>query len=142
MPVRLSDAAIRGLKPGAEIRDSLAPGLVVRVQRRDPVFTYVYKREGRVTRVTLGKYPGMTEATFEEAGWRRLNPLVFSRIEHDGPLDPAHLTFVGPTCRSLFGLGGWKVLASNGGTFRKLQLVSNGGKPVLGPAAFTNTRTG
>lgn len=63
MPKRLTDAGLRGLLPGKEIRDEVAPGLAARRQGAGGVsFVFVWaSRDKKAKRLTLGKFPAELE---------------------------------------------------------------------------------
>lgn len=62
--MRFTDRAIKALKAGAkrrDIRESGRPGFAIRVfPSGTKSWIYIYKRDGRTRRLTLGQYPAMT----------------------------------------------------------------------------------
>lgn len=66
MPTKLTDAAVRGLAPDTETRDSTVVGLAARRQRAGVSWVFVYQQGGKPKRLTLGRYPGLTLADARE----------------------------------------------------------------------------
>src|SRR5712692_2587910 len=65
-PVKLTDAGIRGLKPGTKtyaVYDDELRGFGVRVSARGAkTFTFLYRLNGRKTRLNLGRFPSVSLA--------------------------------------------------------------------------------
>jgi hypothetical protein len=73
MPVKLADAAIRSYKPGTKgysVSDSSCQGLTLRITPKGVksfAFAYRNKATGKVTWLTIGRYPDWSYAEAREA---------------------------------------------------------------------------
>lgn len=78
--MKLTDAAVRGLQPGKEVRDAASPGLAIRRQTDAITFYFLWQKHGKAHRLRIGRYPevGLAEArdiafqhrkTLEHGGW-------------------------------------------------------------------------
>lgn len=55
--MKLTDAAVRGIAQGKEVRDDHAPGLAARRQTDSVIFYFLWQRHGKAHRLRIGRYP-------------------------------------------------------------------------------------